>query len=99
LTEGRAKFQKQRRPSLRGADDHLSRHAVKRGNPPLPTAHALREWRVAHGLSCAALAWLVETSDASISRIERYQQIPRPPMIRRLIEISDGELDVAAFFP
>lgn len=66
--------------------------------PPDPASvHALREWRIAQGLSCAPLAWLVETSDASISRIERYQQAPRPAMIRRPIELSDGALTIEAF--
>ena len=64
----------------------------------LPSAHPLRWWRLAQKLSVDDLAALPETSAASISRIERGRQHPRPAMMRRLIEIANGGLTATNFY-
>jgi predicted transcriptional regulator len=64
--------------------------------PAQPTSHPLRAWRVRHEISIVMLAEAAKLSTASISRIERGQQQPRTAAIRRLIEISGGELTAGA---
>jgi transcriptional regulator with XRE-family HTH domain len=69
---------------------------MRRGRPALPSAHPLRVWRLANGLSCAALAAQAGVTEPSISRIERGRQRPSWLLIRRLREIS--QLEVADFY-
>ena len=61
-----------------------------------PSQHPLAVWRRQQRLTCTALASLAETTEASISRIERGRQRPSWRLIRRLRAIS--QLEVADFY-
>jgi transcriptional regulator with XRE-family HTH domain len=61
-----------------------------------PSQHPLAVWRRQQQLTCSALASLAETTEASISRIERRRQWPRAQLLRRLREIS--QLEIADFY-
>jgi transcriptional regulator with XRE-family HTH domain len=69
---------------------------MRRGRPAFPSAHPLRVWRLAQGLTCTALAAQAGTTEASISRIERGRQQPSSRLIRRLRATT--QLAVADFY-
>lgn len=60
----------------------------------------LRDWREARGLSARAFADLVQTSDASIIRIENGDQSPSADLMRRIHDATAGAVtpnDILAF--
>ena len=61
-----------------------------------PSQHPLAVWRRQQQLSCTALASLAETTEASISRIERGRQRPSWQLLRRLRATT--QLEVADFY-
>ena len=50
-----------------------------------PDAHPLKRWRNASGITLVDLAKRVDTTHASLSRIENGEQTPSGPLVRKLI--------------
>lgn len=48
-------------------------------------AHALKQWRQGRGITLAELAADTDTTAATLSRIENGEQIPRIPLVRKLM--------------
>lgn len=68
--------------------------AKRRGGRP---GNALREWRVAQGLSLAECAKAMETHWGSLSRIERGGRIPRPGLMARITLFTGGAVTANDF--
>lgn len=60
--------------------------------------HPLRSYREQAGLSLDELAALVETSKASLSRIETRAQTPSLGLVERIVKASGGLLSANDFF-
>lgn len=67
----------------------------------------LKEYLQKHDLSCKKFAFLVGLSEKSgnmavwrwITDNEKYQQIPRPAMIKKITEITNGDVTPNDFYP
>jgi transcriptional regulator with XRE-family HTH domain len=50
--------------------------------------HPLKQWREARGLTQSEVAAAVGVTANTIARIEQGNQLPRPPLIKKLIEYT-----------
>lgn len=58
----------------------------------------LKQWRMQAGLSARDVAVAIGArSINTIYRYERREQVPRPHFMRRILEISDSQVDPASF--
>jgi DNA-binding XRE family transcriptional regulator len=61
-----------------------------------PADHPLRAWRIQHGLSQDRLAVRVDTSKATISRVEAGLLDPTFALLRRIIAATGGAVTAEA---
>lgn len=57
----------------------------------------LTNWRRSNGWTLAQLGERLEVSEASVSRYER-DRIPEPDVMRRIVDLSDGQVTPNDFF-
>jgi hypothetical protein len=80
-----------------GMQQSARRPPGRPGRFPVPSDHPLRIWRRASRRSLEAVAAEIGWSASTISRVERGLQKPAPQLVRRIIEVAGGALDLAAF--
>jgi transcriptional regulator with XRE-family HTH domain len=61
------------------------------------SSHPLRLYREKVGLSLDDLAGMVDTSKASLSRIETRQQVPSMGLVERIVKATAGVLTANDF--
>jgi len=59
----------------------------------------LREWREARSLSAAAFAGMIESSSASVIRLEQGKQSPSFDLLKRIHEATGGAVTPNDFLP
>lgn len=59
---------------------------------------ALRIWRIKNNLSQAALGKLVRASQSAVAQAETGKRIPRPPLMRRIIAVTNEEVQERDFY-
>lgn len=57
-----------------------------------------REYRVAHSLSLESFGDLIGVRKMTVWRYEIQGRVPDPGVMRRIIEISNGEIDVKSYY-
>lgn len=61
--------------------------------------HKLKEFQARRQLSDQALGDLVGLHYTNVGRIKRNYAVPRPEVLSKLIELSNGELTYSDFYP
>ncbi len=58
----------------------------------------LREYMCEEGLTAAKLAKLIGTSTAAVIRYRNGQRVPRPDVMRRIVEVTGGAVRPDDFY-
>ena len=61
------------------------------------TIMQLRVWRTGKGLTLDQVGELLSTTGISVGRYERHDRMPDRDMLRKIVEITDGEVTANDF--